>query len=47
MFEVKNKVAVITGGTGVLGSSIAKGLLESGAKVIIINIRIEVLKQKL
>ncbi|MBV5283564.1 MAG: SDR family oxidoreductase [Paludibacter sp.] len=47
MFEVKNKVAVITGGTGVLGSSIAKGLLESGAKVIIINTRIEVLKKKL
>lgn len=47
MFEVNNKIAVITGGTGVLGSSIAKGLLQSGAKVIILNLRPEVLGKKL
>ncbi len=47
MFEIKNKVAVVTGGTGVLGGSISKSLLEAGAKVIILNRRAEMLKQKL
>ncbi|MCX2678653.1 SDR family oxidoreductase [Galbibacter sp. EGI 63066] len=37
MFEVKDKVIVITGGTGVLGSSIAKSLICAGAKVVIIG----------
>jgi NAD(P)-dependent dehydrogenase (short-subunit alcohol dehydrogenase family) len=47
MFEVKNKVAVVTGGGGVLGSNISKGLLQAGAKVIILDIREEVLEQKM
>jgi NAD(P)-dependent dehydrogenase (short-subunit alcohol dehydrogenase family) len=47
MFEVKNKVAVVTGGGGVLGSNISKGLLLAGAKVIILDIREEVLEQKI
>jgi NAD(P)-dependent dehydrogenase (short-subunit alcohol dehydrogenase family) len=47
MFEVKNKVAVVTGGGGVLGSNISKGLLQAGAKVIILDIREEVLEQKI
>jgi len=46
MFEIKNKVAVVTGGGGVLGSNISKGLLQAGAKVIILDIRAEVLEQK-
>ncbi|MEL1239822.1 SDR family oxidoreductase [Flavobacterium flavipallidum] len=37
LFNIKNKVAVITGGTGVLGSSIAEHLAESGAKIVIIG----------
>ncbi|UCS92127.1 SDR family oxidoreductase [Echinicola marina] len=37
MFEVVDKVIVITGGTGVLGSNIAKSLLEAGAKVVILG----------
>ena len=47
MFEVKDKVAVVTGGGGVLGSNISKGLLCAGAKVIILDIREEVLEQKI
>lgn len=35
MFSLKGKKAVITGGTGVLGSTIAKGLGEAGATVAI------------
>lgn len=46
MFDIKNKVAVVTGGGGVLGSNISKGLLQAGAKVIILDIRAEVLEQK-
>lgn len=37
LFDIKDKVAVITGGTGVLGSSIAEHLAASGAKVVILG----------
>lgn len=47
MFELKNQIAVVTGGGGVLGSSISKGLLEAGVKVIILDIREEVLQNKI
>ncbi len=36
-FDISDKVAVITGGSGVLGSNIAEGFLRAGAKVIIIG----------
>lgn len=35
--SVKDKVVVITGGTGVLGSAIAKGLAQMGAKIVVIG----------
>lgn len=41
LFSIENKVAVITGGTGVLGSVMAKGMAEAGANVIIVGRRIE------
>ena len=37
MFDICNKIAVITGGSGVLGSNIAEGFLRAGAQVIIIG----------
>jgi len=37
LFDIKDKVAVITGGTGVLGSSIASHLGASGAKIVILG----------
>ncbi|WP_026712273.1 SDR family oxidoreductase [Flavobacterium daejeonense] len=37
LFNIKNKVAVITGGTGVLGSSIAEHLAASGVKIVILG----------
>lgn len=37
LFNIADKVVVITGGGGVLGGSIAKSLLEQGAKVVIIS----------
>lgn len=36
-FSIAGKVAVITGGSGVLGSNIARGFLQAGAKVYIIG----------
>ncbi len=36
IFNLKNRVAVITGGSGVLGRAMAKGLLNAGAKVILL-----------
>lgn len=36
-FSLANKVAVVTGGYGILGSAIARGLLEAGASVCILG----------
>lgn len=37
LFNLKNKVAVVTGGTGVLGGAIITGLVHAGAKVVIVG----------
>lgn len=37
MFSIAGRVAVVTGGSGVLGSNIARGFLKAGAKVFIIG----------
>jgi NAD(P)-dependent dehydrogenase (short-subunit alcohol dehydrogenase family) len=47
LYSIKDKVAVISGGGGVLGSNIAKHFLKAGAKVVIIDIRQEPLDAKL
>ena len=39
LFSLENKVAVVTGGTGVLGSSMVRALARAGAKVAIIGRR--------
>lgn len=41
LFSVKDKVVVITGGTGVLGKAIAAHLAEEGAKVVILGRKAE------
>ena len=38
MFSLKGKIAVITGGAGVLGSAIARGLGKAGAKIALCDI---------
>ncbi|MBR1687203.1 MAG: SDR family oxidoreductase [Prevotella sp.] len=42
LFDIKDYVVVITGGTGVLGRSIAKYLANEGAKVIILGRKEEI-----
>lgn len=37
LFNIKNQVIVITGGTGVLGSSASKYLAEQGAKLVLLG----------
>ncbi len=37
LFNIAGKVAIVTGGSGVLGSNISRSLLEAGAKVFIIG----------
>jgi NAD(P)-dependent dehydrogenase (short-subunit alcohol dehydrogenase family) len=37
LFSIEGKTAVITGGTGVLGSVMADGLAEAGARVVVIG----------
>lgn len=46
-FNISGKVAVITGGSGVLGSNIARGLLLANAKVFIIGAHLERVKAAL
>ena len=41
LFDIKGKVAIVTGGTGVLGGSMAKGLTGAGVKVGILGRRKE------
>ena len=41
LFSLQNKVAIITGGTGILGGAMAHGLAASGAKVGILGRRAE------
>lgn len=41
LFDISNQVAIVTGGAGVLGGSIAKHLLHAGTKVVILDIREE------
>jgi NAD(P)-dependent dehydrogenase (short-subunit alcohol dehydrogenase family) len=38
LFDVKNKVAVLTGGSGILGSHMARGLVEAGAKAVLLGV---------
>ena len=42
LFDIQDKVVVITGGTGVLGKAIALHLAEQGARVVILGRKAEV-----
>jgi NAD(P)-dependent dehydrogenase (short-subunit alcohol dehydrogenase family) len=46
LFDVKNKIAVLTGGGGVLAGVIGEGLALAGAKVVLLDIRLENAKEK-
>ena len=46
LFDIKNRVAVLSGGGGILAGEMAKGLLDSGAKVILLDINEENLNKK-
>ncbi|MEA3476613.1 MAG: SDR family oxidoreductase [Bacteroidota bacterium] len=46
LFNLKDKVAVITGGAGTLAGRMAEGLLKSGAKVILLDIQKESLEAR-
>ena len=46
IFNLENKVAVITGGSGILAGKMAEGLLKSGAKVILLDIQEEGLETR-
>jgi NAD(P)-dependent dehydrogenase (short-subunit alcohol dehydrogenase family) len=41
-FSLAGRIAVVTGGTGVLGTAMVKGLAEAGAYVVILGRRLEV-----
>ncbi|NJM26050.1 MAG: SDR family oxidoreductase [Bacteroidia bacterium] len=41
LFKLDNKVALVTGGTGVLGSEMVKALAQAGARVVILGRRLD------
>ena len=41
LFNIENKVAIITGGSGVLGNKMAEGLLKVGVKVVLLGTKEE------
>ena len=45
-FSLQEKVAVVSGGAGVLGGSIARSLIAAGVKVAILDIRAELVEQR-
>ena len=46
LFNIKDKVIAITGAGGVLGGSISKSLSQSGAKIVVLDIRKENLENQ-
>ena len=46
LFSVEGKVAVLTGGGGILAGEMAKGFSESGAKVVLLDINLENVEKK-
>jgi NAD(P)-dependent dehydrogenase (short-subunit alcohol dehydrogenase family) len=46
LFNIENKVAVLTGGGGILAGEMAKGFLQAGAKVILLDINEANLQKK-
>ncbi|MFH1195032.1 MAG: SDR family oxidoreductase [bacterium] len=47
LFNIENKVAVLTGGGGILAGEMAKGFLKAHAKVVLLDINEENLKNKI
>ncbi|MDX2248966.1 MAG: SDR family oxidoreductase [Bacteroidia bacterium] len=45
-FDVSGKVVAITGGSGALGGSMAKSLLDEGARVAILDLRLEMAQNR-
>ena len=46
LFDIKDKVIIVTGGCGILGKGIANYLAEQGAKIVILD-RVEELGKEL
>jgi NAD(P)-dependent dehydrogenase (short-subunit alcohol dehydrogenase family) len=47
LFNIENKIIVLTGGGGVLAGEMAKGFLDAGAKVVLLDIKEENLTKKI
>lgn len=45
LWSLHNSVAVVTGGGGILGSQICKGLAEFGAKIAVVDVSSEASQQ--
>ncbi len=41
LFDIKNRVAIVTGGAGVLCDTMCRALAQAGAKVVVLDLRME------
>ena len=41
LFDITNKVAIVTGGAGVLCKGMCRALAQAGAKVVVLDLRLE------
>jgi len=46
LFNLNNKVAVITGGGGALAGKMAEGLIKSGAKVVLLDLKMQSIRDR-
>ena len=46
LFDISNKVIIITGGSGILGGNMANYLISVGAKIVVLGLTLKSVKKR-